>query len=126
MHKLYPGSEDDCKWTILDMDKVAGEQLRIGIFDANDLGMYYWSFFNITHFLHTKNRISEAKQNMAFIRSFQPTLWTCIARRLKLEHPDHYPDDPYPLDDMHEVARFVLAGTSASPNQAAPAQYTLQ
>jgi len=126
IHKLYPGSEDDRKWTISDMDKVVGEQLRIGIFDANDLGMYYRSFFNITHFLRTKNRISEAEQSRAFVRGFQPALWTRIARRLELKHPDHYPDDPYPLDDMHEAARFVLAGTSTSPNQAAPTQNTSQ
>jgi hypothetical protein len=101
IHKLYPGSKDDCKWTILDMDKVISKQLCIGIFDANDLGMYYQSFFNITHFLRTKNRISEAKQSRAFIHSFQPALWTHIARRLKLKHLDHYPNDPYPLGDMH-------------------------
>jgi hypothetical protein len=108
------------------MDKVVGEQLHIGIFDANDLGMYYWSFFNITHFLRTKNRISEAEQSRAFVRGFQPALWTRIARHLELKHPDHYPDDPYPLDDMHKAARFVLAGTSTSPNQAAPTQNAMQ
>jgi hypothetical protein len=126
IHKLYPGSEDDRKWTISDMDKVVGEQLCIGIFNANDLAIYYWSFFNITHFLRTKNRILEAEQSRAFVRSFQPALWMHIARRLELKHPDHYPDDPYPLDDMHKVARFVLAGTSTSPNQATPTQNTSQ
>jgi hypothetical protein len=126
IHKLYPSSKDDHKWTILDMDKVVGKQLRIGIFNLNDLGMYYWSFFNITHFLCTKNRISEAEQSRAFICGFQPALWTCIARHLELKHPDHYPDDPYPLDDMHEAARFVLAGTSTLPNQAALTQNTSQ
>jgi len=79
IHKLYPGSEDDRKWTILDMDKVVGEQLRIGIFDANDLGMYYRSFFNITHFLCTKNRISEAEQSRAFVHGFQPTLCAILS-----------------------------------------------
>src|SRR5271154_2672466 len=29
--KLYPGSEDECKWTINDMDKLIGEQLQVGI-----------------------------------------------------------------------------------------------
>jgi hypothetical protein len=108
------------------MDKVVGKQLRIGIFDVNNLGMYYQSFFNITHFLRTKNRISEAEQSRAFVHGFQPALWTCITRHLELKHPDHYPNDPYPLDDMHEAARFVLAGTSTSPNQATPTQNTSQ
>jgi len=114
LHKLYPGSEDDRKWSIADMDKLVGEQLRIGILDANDLGLYFRSFYNITKFLHTKNRISAAEQSRAFIRGFQPGLWTRIARRLELKFPDHYPDDPYPLDDIHEAAKFVLAGSSIS------------
>jgi hypothetical protein len=67
IHKLYPGSENDRKWSISDMDKLVGEQLCIGIFDASNLGMYYPSFYNITQFLRTKNRISEAEQSRAFI-----------------------------------------------------------
>jgi hypothetical protein len=27
IHKLYPGSENDHKWSIADMDKLVGEQL---------------------------------------------------------------------------------------------------
>jgi hypothetical protein len=114
IHKLYPGSENDRKWSILDMDKLVGEQLRVGIFDASDLGMYYRSFYNITQFLRTKNRISEAEQSRAFVRGFQPGLWTRIERRLELKLPDHYPDDPYNLEEIHEAAKFVLAGSSTS------------
>jgi hypothetical protein len=114
VHKLYPGSEDDRKWSIADMDKLVGEQLRIGIYDENALGLYFRSFYNITRFLHSKNRISDAEQSRAFVRGFQPALWARIARRLELKLPDHYPDDPYPLDDIHTAAKFVLAGTATS------------
>ena len=124
IHKLYPGSEDDRKWAISDMDKVVGEQLRIGIFDANDLGMYYRSFYNITQFLRTKNRISDAEQSRAFVRGFQPGLWTRIARRLELKFPDHYPDDAYTLQDIHDAALFVLAGTATSNQHTGPTQNT--
>jgi hypothetical protein len=41
IHKLYPGSESECKWTIADMDKLVGEQLWMGILNVNDLGNYY-------------------------------------------------------------------------------------
>jgi hypothetical protein len=37
-----------------------------------------------------------------------------IARRLKLKFPDHYPDNSYPLNDIHEAAKFVLAGSNTS------------
>jgi hypothetical protein len=111
VYKLYPGSEDERKWSITDMDKLVGEQLRIGIYDANDLGNYYRAFFAITQFLRTKNRLSEAEQSRAFVRGFQPDLWNRIARRLELKFPDHFPDDPYPLFDIHTAAQFVLHGT---------------
>ena len=62
------------------MDKLVGEQLQIGIYDAGDLGLYYRSFYNITQFMHNKNRISEAEQSRAFVRGFQPGLWMRIAR----------------------------------------------
>jgi hypothetical protein len=120
VHKLYPASEDDRKWSISDMDKLVGEQLRIGIYDASDLGLYYRAFYNITQFLRAKNRISEAEQSRAFVRGFQPGLWMCIGRRLELKFPDHYPDDPYPLDDIHSAAKFVLAGSPTSHSTSQP------
>ncbi|KAF8222443.1 hypothetical protein L208DRAFT_1322593 [Tricholoma matsutake] len=114
IHKLYPGSKDDHKWSIADMDKLISEQLHIGIYNANELGSYYRSFYNITKFLTTKNQLSAAEQSRAFVCSFQPGLWTRITCHLELKFPDHYPDDPYPLDDIHAAAKFVLAGTTSS------------
>jgi hypothetical protein len=114
IHKLYPGSENDCKWSISDMDKLVGEQLRISIFNVSNLGMYYRSFYNITQFLRTKNRISEAEQSRAFVQGFQSSLWTHIECRLELKLPDHYPDDPYNLEEIHEAAKFILAGSTTS------------
>ncbi|KAF8232036.1 hypothetical protein L208DRAFT_1209047, partial [Tricholoma matsutake] len=114
IHQLYPSSEDDWKWSISDMDKLVSEQLRIGIYNASNLGLYYWSFYNTTKFLSTKGRISDAEQSRAFVRGFQPGLWARIARRLELKFPNHYPDNPYPLDDIHAVAKCVLAGSIGS------------
>jgi hypothetical protein len=39
--KLYPSSESERKWTIANMDKLVGEQLRMGILDISDLRNYY-------------------------------------------------------------------------------------
>ena len=33
------------------------------------------------------------------------------SHRLQLKKPDHYPDDPCGLEDIHEVAVYVLHGT---------------
>jgi hypothetical protein len=45
------------------MDKLVGEQLRMGILDVSDLRNYYRVFYTITLFLLTKHRISEAGQS---------------------------------------------------------------
>jgi hypothetical protein len=102
-------------WSISDMDKLVGEQLRLGIHSATELGTYFHAFYTITQFLRHKNRISEAEQSRAFVRGFQPELWVRIHRRLELKNADHYPDDPYALNDIHEAAKFVLHGTSPIP-----------
>jgi hypothetical protein len=52
--KLYPRSESKRKWTIADMDKLVGEQLRMGILNVSDLGNYYQVFYTIIQFLLTK------------------------------------------------------------------------
>src|SRR6202041_2614745 len=76
--KLYPGAEDERKFSIADMDKLVSEQLRTGIYTDKDLGNYYRSFFSITQFLLTKNRLLIAEQSRAFVRGFQPDLWNRI------------------------------------------------
>ena len=111
VHALYPGSEEERKWSVADMDKLVGERSRLGIISLADLGEYFRQFYTITTFLRSKNRLSESEQSRAFVRGFQPDLWASISQRLQLKLPDHFPDDPYKLDEIHEAARFVLHGT---------------
>jgi hypothetical protein len=61
VHKLYPGSESERKWTIVDMDKLVGEQLRMGILDLNDLGNYYRMFYSITKFAKQNKFLKQSK-----------------------------------------------------------------
>jgi len=111
VHALYPGSEEERKWSVADMDKLVGERSRLGVLSLGDLGDYYRQFYTITSFLRSKHRLSEAEQSRAFVRGFQPDLWTRISQRLQLKLPDHFPDDPYALDAIHEAAQYVLHGT---------------
>jgi hypothetical protein len=94
------------------MDKLVGEQLRMGILDVSDFGNYYWVFYTIIQFLLTKNWIFEAEQSWAFIRGFQLDLWHWISRRLEIKLPNHDPNDFYPLFEINEAAKHVLHGTS--------------
>jgi hypothetical protein len=114
IYQLYPGSEDERKWTVAAMENLVSEHLRSGIRSLDDLGRYYRAFRTITKFLRDNNRISEAEQSRAFVRGFQSVLWDRIARRLELKFPDHYPDEHYPFEQVHTAAKFVLHGTAGS------------
>ena len=41
VHALYPGSEEERKWSVANMDKLVGEQSRLGVISLGDLGKYY-------------------------------------------------------------------------------------
>ena len=126
VYKLYPRSDSERRWSIADMDKLVGETSRVGILSLADLGRYHREFIAITMFLIAKNRISTAEQSRAFVRGFPPELWSKVSHRLQLKVPDHFPDDPYTLEQIHEAARFVLHGTASfslaldDPRMAAP------
>ncbi|KAI0949356.1 hypothetical protein AcW1_008990 [Taiwanofungus camphoratus] len=114
IRSLYPGTEDDRMWSMSDLDQLIGERARIGINNAADLGSFYREFYAITKYLISKNRLSTIEQSRAFARAFQPSLWARVSTRLQLKFPDHLPDDPYTLDQLHSAAKFVLLGTSTT------------
>ena len=113
VYKLYPGSDSERQWAIADMDKLVGETSRVGILSLTDLGRYHREFMAITTFLITKNHISPAEQSRTFACGFPPELWNRVAHCLQLKLPDHFPDDPYTLEEIHDAAHFVLHGTAS-------------
>ena len=85
------------------MDKLVGEMLQVGILSLTDLGRYHREFIAITMFLIVKNRISTAEQSRAFVHGFLPELWSKVSHRLQLKFTDHFPNDPYTLEQIHEA-----------------------
>jgi hypothetical protein len=90
------------------MDKLIGEQLCLGTLTLAKLGTYHRSFFSITQYLIDKNRLSTSEQSRAFLRGFHSGLRTHIIHRLEIKLPDHFPDDPYTMQEILEAAKFVL------------------
>ena len=95
------------------MDKLVGETLWVGILSLADLGKYHREFMVIMMFLIAKNRISPAEQSCTFARGFPLELWNRIAHHLQLKLPDHFPNDPYTLEEIHDAVRFILHGTAS-------------
>jgi hypothetical protein len=114
VHTLYPGLEEEHKWSVMDMDKLVGEWSHLGIISLANLGDYFRQFYTITTFLKGKSRLPKAEESRAFVRGFQPDLWARISQRLQLKLLDHFPNNPYTLDEIHKAAHFVLHSTPAN------------
>ena len=67
----------------------------------------------MTTFLIVKNHISTAEQCRAFACGFPQKLWTKVAHQLQLKFPDHFPNDLYTLEQIHNAVWFVLHGTAS-------------
>jgi hypothetical protein len=55
IYKLYPGSGEERRWLVADVEKPVEERSRIGVHSLGDLGDYYWHFISITTFLRSKS-----------------------------------------------------------------------
>ncbi len=94
IYELYPGSEEERRWSVADMDELTGERLRLGIQNLADLGDYHRQFLAITTFLRSKNRISENEQ----CRAFAPVSNDSHARRCAIFSLRHNSDIPNSCD----------------------------
>ena len=108
MVSLYPGANEEKRWTVADVDKLIGEHARIGIYTIGDFGAYYCTFYTISAFLVQKNRMSQAEQSRLFIKGLSSDLWHKIFTRLSIKEPDHDPDNFWPLEDVRKAGEYVL------------------
>ncbi|KDR81131.1 hypothetical protein GALMADRAFT_207976 [Galerina marginata CBS 339.88] len=122
--KLYPGADDDQRYSLADLDIIIGSHQRLGLSTLTELADYYRQFSAVTTFLVEKERLSELDQKRAFIKGFPPALWERVSQRLQLKFPDKYPDHPYEMEKVHEAAQYVLHGTSTMVNHFTPPQST--
>ncbi|CDO69404.1 hypothetical protein BN946_scf184742.g2 [Trametes cinnabarina] len=82
---LYPGASNEQKYSIADVENLVVRCTKSAIANISELSASYREFFAMTSYLIDK---------------------------LKL--PDHYPDDPYTLEQVYNAAKFVLHGTLSS------------
>jgi hypothetical protein len=109
---LYPGASEEHKWSMIDIDTLIGECLHVGILMVSDLAQYFCTYYTIMEFLKSKGHMSDLDQSCMFVQGFQLELWAMIKNCLTIKFPDHYPDDPYPLSNINEAAKFVLHGST--------------
>jgi hypothetical protein len=112
---LYPGTEDDHRYTVADLDRLTRTQSSYGIRTRAELGEYYREFIRIVGFLFDKGRISERERNLAYENGFHTEFKQSIKTRMQHLFPTHFYTDPYDYQEFHNCAHFLLAGTAAEP-----------
>ncbi|KAI9060949.1 hypothetical protein FKP32DRAFT_1576974, partial [Trametes sanguinea] len=108
---LYPGAGEDRKFSVADVESLVAKRAASPITSISELSAYYREFFTMTSYLMKHKRLSESEQSRLFVRGIAPPLWDQVSQRLQLKLPDHYPDDPYKLEQVYDAAKFVLHGT---------------
>ncbi|KAI0372512.1 hypothetical protein BV20DRAFT_908927, partial [Pilatotrama ljubarskyi] len=115
---LYPGAGEDRKFAVADVENLVAKRAAVPIANISELSAYYRDFFSMTLYLMKHNRLSESEQSRLFVRGIAPPLRDQVSQRLQLKLPDHYPDDPYKLEEIYDTAKFVLHGTQPTAAEA--------
>jgi hypothetical protein len=116
----YPDATGDYIYSMRDMDSLISERQRIGIATLQDLSDYHVQFMAVTRWLISKQYLSELEQERAYVRAFQPKILGLVMNRLAIKIPDHHPNVPHKIKDVHEAARFILQGASLQDIPMAP------
>jgi hypothetical protein len=64
---LYPGADDERKYTESDLERLIETQRRYGIESRAKLGHYYWEFCCISKFLIDKWHLSDIERNKMYM-----------------------------------------------------------
>ncbi|KAG1867265.1 hypothetical protein DFJ58DRAFT_723939 [Suillus subalutaceus] len=108
--KMYPGCQGDKCYAVADLQTILHNQFNVPMRSVDAEGEYYCKFIKVAQPLVAKDRIGKAEMNRLFLEGFPTEIQQKIRTRLLIKSPDHHPDDPYPIDDVHEAADFSLPG----------------
>ncbi|CDO77309.1 hypothetical protein BN946_scf184763.g3, partial [Trametes cinnabarina] len=121
---LYPEESDEQKYSVADIENLVARRAKSSIVNISELSAYYREFFAMTSYLIHQGHLSAAEQLRLFVRGIALPLWEQISCRLQLKLPDHYPDDPYTLEQVYDAAKFVLHGTLLSTSSSSQSANT--
>jgi hypothetical protein len=111
---FYPGAEEERRYNETDLRNIVDAQRSYGLCSRADLGLYYREFSRVSKFLVAEKKISTTERDKYFIQGFEGAFHQRVIDRLQYMNPLHYPDDPYDWQVVHECAKFLLAGTTAT------------
>ncbi|PPQ71592.1 hypothetical protein CVT25_007902 [Psilocybe cyanescens] len=106
---LYPGASGNRKYSVNDLQNLIEEQASVPMKTQNQFGEYYRAFLKISMFLKAKDRLTDREISNMFFQGFPLEFRREVREQLRLQNPQHHPDDPWSLDEISEAAIFVLS-----------------
>ena len=96
------------QYTISGLQQLILDQAHQQISSEQELGKYYRDFRLLSHNLIKMCRISWQKQVCPFLAGLQPSLVSRINFQLKAKLLDHFPLDPYKIENIYDATLYTL------------------
>jgi hypothetical protein len=110
---LYPGCEGDDRYCRADLQYLVQEYRTKPMQSQQDLGEYRRKFLKVASLLIATRKLSDTERDDLFLRGFPPEVEGKIRHRLLVVKSDLHPDNPYPIVDTHDAAKFLLTGSAS-------------
>jgi hypothetical protein len=110
--KMYPGCEGTDRYSRADVQYLIQDYGRKEMHSQDNLGEYTRAFLKISTGLIANKKLAKMERDMLYLNGFPSTLQQKIRQCLFIVKQDLYPDDPYPMDDVTTVAKFLLTGSA--------------
>ncbi|KAG6871565.1 hypothetical protein C0992_010726 [Termitomyces sp. T32_za158] len=94
---LYPGAEESTCYTVNDWPRIhlrmvsTQNTFEDGIYTIGALSTYYQDFQRIAQWLLQNGKLYRNEERCLFQQGIPTSLWTKIARQLKIAKPNHHP-----------------------------------
>ena len=77
----------------------------------NKLGEYTQVFWKISTVLLANGKLADTEWNILYLNGFPHVLQQKFCECLLIVKQDVHPDDPYPMNDVTDIAKFLLTGS---------------
>ena len=109
---MYPGCKGTNRYSCGDVQYLVQDYQRRNMRNQDELREYTWAFWKISAVLLANGKLADTQWNILYLDRFPHVLQQKIRECLLIIKQDVHPDDPYPMNDVMDVAKFLLTGSA--------------
>ncbi|KIY45824.1 hypothetical protein FISHEDRAFT_48467, partial [Fistulina hepatica ATCC 64428] len=121
IEKLYVGDTESRQWMVNNLSHLCGEATRNPFQTLHDFRAFKRLFTVLFNYLLGQTKISDTEASRMLFATLDARIINAVASRLAIVKSDHFPSDPYPLEDLQNAIEWVLTGTATNLALIAPA-----